>query len=86
MKKANGKVSVVETELGIPPGEWSGQGGIVRVDVSDLNDYNPRIPYGSESGANELWNPGGYTSGGVKELVIDEIPEMSFKIHFVITE
>lgn len=86
LKKANGKVSVVETELGIPPGEWSGQGGIVRVDVSDLNDYNPRIPYGSESGANELWNPGGYTSGGVKELVIDEIPEMSFKIHFVITE
>ncbi len=85
LKKAD-KALYNAKELGIPPGEWSGQGGIVRVDVSDLNDYNPRIPYGSESGANELWNPGGYTSGGVKELVIDEIPEISFKIHFVITE
>ncbi len=30
-----------------------------------------RMPSGNEAGANPQWIPGGYTSGGVMEAVID---------------
>jgi len=42
-----------------------------------------RIPSGNEGGANGQWIPGGYTSGGVPEAVLDlsETPftEIPFK-------
>jgi hypothetical protein len=37
---------------------------------------NPRIPYGNEAAADEPWHPGGYDSGDVKEMVIDQIPNV----------
>lgn len=35
-----------------------------------------RIPSGNELGAwPEYWEPGGYTSGGIKEAVVDPVKE-----------
>jgi hypothetical protein len=39
---------------------------------------------GSESGANPLWEPGGFTSGGKSEAVINQIPEGNFQAHKII--
>ncbi len=41
----------------------------VRIDVP--NSTGLRMPSGNEAGANAQWIPGGYTSGGVMEAVID---------------
>ena len=49
---------------------------MVRFDVTNfekLKELHIRVPSGNEGGANELWLPGGYTSGGVPEAVIDQI-------------
>ena len=32
---------------------------------------NPRFPTGNKIGVNNLWIPGGLTSGGIPELVMD---------------
>lgn len=32
---------------------------------------NPRFPTGNEIGVNSLWIPGGLTSGGIPELIMD---------------
>jgi hypothetical protein len=45
-------------------------GGFAAADQRNL-----RMPTGAESGANTLFVPGGYTSGGVPEAEIDPIPE-----------
>lgn len=36
------------------------------------------MPSGNEPGANEFWEPGGVTSGGVKEAVIDSTPPSEY--------
>ena len=41
---------------------------------------NIRIPSGNETGANKLWVPGGYTSGGVPEAITNTIPLKNAKI------
>lgn len=33
------------------------------------------MPSGFESGANELFKWGGYTSGGLPEVVLDQVPK-----------
>ena len=38
------------------------------------SDLNIRVPSGNEATANDLWIPGGYTSGGVPEAITDTIP------------
>jgi hypothetical protein len=53
IEKANGDMSIIETELGIPEGRWQGQ-DIVRIDISNPQDLNMRIPTGNEAGVNEL--------------------------------
>jgi hypothetical protein len=72
--KAHGNVSIIEQELGIPAGSWQGKGGIVRIDINNPENFNLRIPDGSEAGANALWEPGGLTSGGKVEAVTNPIP------------
>jgi len=72
--KAGGNVSIIEEELGIPNGAWQDKGGIYRIDIQSPESFNLRIPNGSEAGANVLWEPGGYTSGGEIEAVTDAIP------------
>jgi hypothetical protein len=71
--KANGNVSIIEKELGFSDGYFSDGGGLVRIDVEDISGLNIRMPSGNEYGANSLWIPGGFTSGGVPEAITDII-------------
>jgi hypothetical protein len=84
LNKANGNISIIEKELGIPNGDWMSQGGVVRINVEKINDLDPHIPFGSETGANEFWHPGGYTSGGSEEVVIKQFSKDYFEINHVI--
>ena len=48
-------------------------------EIPPTNDI--KIPSGNEDGANALWEPGGFTSGGVPEAVVDlpAISNLTFK-------
>jgi hypothetical protein len=70
----NGNVSVFEQKLGFAPGYFENGGGLVRVDINDPSSFDLRMPSGNELGANEYFVPGGYTSGGTPEAVINQIP------------
>lgn len=70
IKQANGDVRVLEDLLGLDPGDLGA--APVRIDVSSPRGL--RIPSGNEHGANNYWLPGGYTSGGIPEAVIDRVP------------
>ena len=77
-------VGIIEVELGIPSDTWQGKGGIVRIDVSNPENFNLRIPNGSEVGANTLWEPGGLTSGGKAEAVTNPIPAANISANKII--
>ncbi|WP_298708782.1 RHS repeat-associated core domain-containing protein [uncultured Chitinophaga sp.] len=53
------------------------EGDLMRVDlnVDALEKLNLRKPTGKEVGANTSWQPGGTTSGGIREGVVDGIPK-----------
>ncbi len=71
---ANGDLSVFEEKLGFEEGHFQDGGGLVRIDIKNPSDFNMRIPSGNEAGANEYFIPGGYTSGGTPEVVVNNIP------------
>ena len=71
--KAGGNLSVIEKELGIPFGLWKNK-ELVRINISKPRELNLRIPSGNESGANNLWLPGGKLPKGYNEAVINQIP------------
>jgi hypothetical protein len=77
LKRADGDISVIERELGIPPGSWKGQ-ELVRIDVPKPKDLNLRVPSGNEAGANDLWLPGGKLPTGQSEAVVNQIPKGSY--------
>ena len=52
-------------------------GDLVRIDISPGGFDNLRTPTGSEVGANSKFIPGGKTSGGVTEGVLDNIKKDS---------
>lgn len=56
---------------------------LYRIDIDTPLSLNPRLPDGSLSGANEHFIPGGKTSGGLTELVIDQIPKGKFHPHYI---
>ena len=72
--KADGDLSIIEKELGIPSGLWKDK-ELVRIDIPNPKESNIRIPDGNEGGANELWLPGGKLPNGYSEAVLDAIPE-----------
>lgn len=74
LAKAQGRVIIIETELGIPAGLWQ-NGRIIRIDIPKPKRLHIRIPSGNEIGANELWIPGGKLPNGYSESVIDPIPK-----------
>lgn len=74
MKKTNGNIDLIESELAIPKGSWSTK-KMCRVDVNNPMDFNLRMPSGREEGANEFFTPGGFTAAGVPEAVVDQIPK-----------
>ena len=65
--KANGDILELERSLGLTPGSLGDNP--VRLDIN--YPINLRLPSGNELGANSQWIPGGYTSGGLLEAVID---------------
>ncbi len=69
IKQANGDTRVLEQLLGFDPGDLGD--APVRIDV--LKPHGLRMPTGNERGANPYWIPGGYTSGGIPEAVIDQV-------------
>ncbi|MET7030095.1 fibronectin type III domain-containing protein [Sediminicola luteus] len=77
LNEADGDLSVVENELGIPSGSWTGE-ELVRIDIPNTVSQNRRIPQGTEKGANDLWIPGGILPNGYSEIVIDAVPAGSY--------
>ncbi|SEI04905.1 hypothetical protein SAMN05660691_03101 [Rheinheimera pacifica] len=52
---------------------WNGQ-NLIRIDIDNPTSLNPRLPTHNNSGANANFVPGGKTSGGISEVVVDVIP------------
>ena len=70
--KAGGSISKLEEFLGYNPGDLGTNP--VRVDIPAPNGL--RMPSGNEMGVIEgKWSPGGYTSGGIPEAIINS-PEV----------
>ena len=69
MARANGDVRILEQLLGFDPG-YLGDNP-VRIDIARPQVL--RMSSGNEFGTNEFWLPGGYTSGGIPEAIIDQI-------------
>lgn len=65
--RAGGNVAKLEELLGLPLGSLGNNP--VRIDIE--NPTGLRLPSGNELGANSQWIPGGYTSGGLLETIID---------------
>lgn len=74
LQKANGQLNYVETELGIPDGMWKNT-EIIRIDIRRPKKLKLRLPSGNETGANDLWIPGGKLPNGYLESVINPVPE-----------
>lgn len=56
-------------KLGVPI-EQLQNGGLVRIDFNLNSSNKVEMPSGNEWGANDLWIPGGKTSGGASEAII----------------
>lgn len=59
----------VEARLGVNPGEFGDNPAIASFKRSDLGEI--KMPSGNEGGANINWIPGGKTSGGTSEAIVD---------------
>jgi hypothetical protein len=81
LKKTGDDISLIQKELGISNNKWKTAindidkpDKLVRIDIDIDKADNLRMANGSEQSANELWLPGGNTSGGYFEAVINPIP------------
>ncbi len=81
LQRTEGKISLIEKEVGIEPGTWSNRVNdpltpdkLVRVDIKSSAKRNLHMATGNEDGANKLWIPGGKTPEGRLEAVINPIP------------
>lgn len=76
IKQANGDIQVLEQLLGFDLGDLGN--APVRIDIS--KPHGLRMPTGNERGANPYWIPGGYTSGGIPEAVIDQVQPENYTV------
>ncbi|MBF0365525.1 MAG: hypothetical protein HQK50_08130 [Oligoflexia bacterium] len=67
---AGGNTRLLEENLGFKSG-FLDKEELIRVDISNSQNYNIRIPSGNEAGASDLWIPGGKLPNGNSEAVID---------------
>lgn len=74
---SNGDPRVLEELLGLDDG-YLGNNPV----VIDINHYEGlRMPSGNEPGAFQgLWEPGGYTKGGIPEAVIDQLGPNDYEV------
>ena len=70
VKEAKGNMRVIEQKLGLEFG-FLNDNDVMIVLIKKEDFINPRFPTGNEIGVNNLWIPGGLTSGGIPELVMD---------------
>ncbi|WP_404401314.1 hypothetical protein [Pelagibacterium halotolerans] len=68
--EADGNLRVVEQRLGLDAGYLS-SGDTMAVHIQRQHMPDLHVPSGNEGGANSQWLPGGHTSGGVPEAVVD---------------
>ena len=68
--KVTKRVENLEDALGYSRGDLLGLENELFVFFPDSKKFNFEIPDGNEIGANNLWEPGGKTSGGYKEAVL----------------
>ena len=77
VEASDGNPRILENLLGLDPG-YLGENPII-IDIK--NPKNIRVPSGNEAGAwPKYWIPGGYTSGGIPEAVIDQIQAGEYAI------
>lgn len=72
LAEAGGDLARVKKRLAIPDEFWNEP--LVRVDIENPLLYGARLPSGLERGANDAFRWGGYTQGGLPEVVIDPVP------------
>lgn len=77
LETANGKLSIVEHNLGVPEGRWQFR-RLSRIDVPFPEKFNVRMPTGNEAGASDSWRPGGILPNGLLEAVIDMVPKSDY--------
>ena len=80
IKASDGNPRKLEKLLGLGKGELGENPVVIKPKkVSFL-----KFPSGNEKGANAYWNPGGYTSGGIPEVVVNQFApgEYTFKEAF----
>ncbi|MBD8513419.1 hypothetical protein IFO68_12135 [Photobacterium sp. CAU 1568] len=70
LSESKGDLRIVEKKLGLDMG-YLGDSDTMAVFIKPEEMKNIRMPSGNEGGANGQWVPGGYTSGGVPEAVMD---------------
>lgn len=70
VKEAKGNMRVIEQKLGLEFG-FLNDNDVMIVLIKKGDFINPRFPTGNEIGVNNLWIPGGLTSSGIPELVMD---------------
>ncbi len=83
IQKAHGQLTYIETELGIPAGMWK-NAEIIRIDIRRPKKLKLRLPSGNETGANELWIPGGKLPNGYLESVINPVPKGKYTENIII--
>ncbi|CAH0123084.1 MULTISPECIES: hypothetical protein [unclassified Microbacterium] len=67
LDNANGDISLIESQLGLNPGDL--QAPLVHVEFPTLTSADVHMPSGNETGANSSWLPFGHLPTGVSEAV-----------------
>lgn len=60
--------------LGILAKDWQGKRELYKIDIPKSTDHNFRLPSSDLSGDNALFILGGTASGGIAEVVVDQVP------------
>lgn len=71
-------MAAIEKKLGLEAG-YLNSDDVLIVAIADPAKYDLRMPTGNEAGANAQWLPGGITSGGIDEAVMNFSGKPSYK-------
>lgn len=73
VNNSKGDRGFLEKALGYPEKAFLEQKKINIIYINDVKRHNLHIPIGNEIGCNELWIPGGYTSGMTLESIAHHV-------------